>query len=176
MKFLNSFTLFKESKFFSNYDNFEEVEEEIVELELILKDLIDDFWWVKIDFIPKRWSQTYSSDQISVMIKKKQCESGSIYHKDSDFQMQEVEEVKRILNIYYHNNMEIRICLRGEPCYSRSNDLDGSNVGPSFFYGYWETITKEELELKFKKDISIFGIYIFIYLETENIDLQKKNN
>ena len=143
----------------TNYDNFEQVKEEVNELKGILRDLIDDFWWVRVEFSPKRWSETYKCDQISVMIKKKQCEPNSLYYKESEFKIHEIEEVKRILNIYYYNNIEIRICLGDE------------KLNQNFIYGRWKTITREELELEFKKDISIFGIYLFIDLGTKNIDL-----
>lgn len=170
MKFLNSFNLFRESKF-SNYDNYEQVKEEVNDIKGILRELIDDFWYVKVEFVPKRWEESYKSDIISIRVKKKNCKPGSLYEKDSEFKMHEVEEVKRILNIYYENDIKIKICLPGEPYDIIPPQLRIPNVEHKMFYGDWINITKEELENYFKNNESIFGIYLFINLGTKDIDL-----
>lgn len=187
MKFLKKFKSFPkpqsvETK--SIYDNYEQVKEEVNDIKGILRELIDDFWYVKVEFVPKRWEESYNSDIISIRVKKKNCKPGSLYEKDSEFKMHEVEEVKRILNIYYENDIKIKICLPGEPydSYLRItgdpiSDENGfmssyANTISNMFYGDWRDVTKEELENYFKNNESIFGIYLFINLGTEDIDLQ----
>lgn len=190
MKFLKKFKSFPkpqsvETK--SIYDNYEQVKEEVNDIKGILRELIDDFWYVKVEFVPKRWEESYKSDIISIRVKKKNCKPGDLYHRDYEFKMHEIEEVKRILNIYYENDIKIKICLPGEPydSYLRltgdpirdengfmSSYTDISNVSSGWFYGEWKNITKEELENYFKNNESIFGIYLFINLGTKDIDLQ----
>lgn len=150
-------------KYFESYDSFEQVKEDIDTIKSILQDIIDDYWLVSVNFVPKRWENPEAnfhikSDYIDVYIKKKQCKPGSRYSKDSEFFMEEVNDIDRILSIYKYNEIIIKIC---------TSDLENSD--PNYLEGVWNEISVEEFKI-LDSNIKILGISMSIFLDTENID------
>lgn len=150
-------------KYFESYDSFEQVKEDIDTIKSILQDIIDDYWLVSVNLVPKRWENPdanyhIKSDYIDVYIKKKQCKPGSRYFKDSEFFMKEVNDIDRILSIYKYNEIIIKIC---------TSDLEYSD--PNYLKGVWNEISVEEFKI-LDSNIKILGISMSIFLDTENID------
>lgn len=150
---------------FKSFENVSVINSYVQDVNDILLELYDENWIINVNYIPKRWenpnaNHIIKSDYISVVIKKKQNESGSRYPEGSQFKFSEVSEyINRIIDYFMTNDYRVRICELNNAWY---NGMPGHSEK-----GIWsDWIDSEMPEL----DKNILGIEINIYLQGENLD------
>jgi len=152
-------------KIFEDYDSFSQVEEDIEDIKLILQDMIDDYYIVDIDFVPKRWENppayTVDTDFIKIYIKKNHCRR-SMYPIDSEFSPSIISnELNMILSIHKGSKIEFKVCIKDNE-YSKIAKPPVNNI-----HGIWKDVPNINSILNKDK---IIGLELKIFLGSKNID------
>jgi hypothetical protein len=158
MKHLRDFKLFESA---------DEINELLQNIKDILQDLIDIGWIVSVRYIPKRWSNTYNSDFITVDIRKNRNESCSRYPIGSEFTLSKISDYTLRLVDFLQNEIvdtSVSICKADKTKFYKSEThIDGVR---KFNVGLWE----ERSSLDPQSNEEILGIKFNFSLNGENLD------
>ena len=129
----------------------------------MLVELVDDGWFVRVDYTPKRFESEVNgilSDYIGVMIKRKKSGIVSRYSVDSFFNWSDVEDyVCRIRDSYPNKDI----------CYEVIIPSGNSYSGYGVIVGDFKSVTFDEL-VDLGNSGVLLGIFLEIYLGGVNVD------
>lgn len=136
----------------------------IQDINYVLIDLKDEGWFTNVNYVPKRWeSPTHKikSDSISIVIKKKENESGSRYPSNgSIFNVQDIKQyLERIGEMFGENDIKVRTC--------KPNPDEGWK---NYSVGIWSPLSSNYYRNGLKNDDDVFGVEVIVFLKGENID------